>query len=507
MNYYLGIDCGSTMVKAALFDRSGKEVAVRSVKNKLLHPKSGWTEIDMNALWENIVTAIGDVLRFSGVDPKSIACVACCGHGNGLFLADADGNPTRNGIGSSDGRARKYIEDWNRENILEHLRPKTMQAIWPAQPNALLRWLLDNEPETVAKARWLFMCKDFIRFRLTGEAFMELSDMSGTSLIDVGTGDYDDALLDAWGLSVTRRLMPPLRNSGDLCGKITKDVAARTGLVAGTPVAGGMFDIDACGLAVGMVDETQLCLVAGTWGNNQYISKTPVVSPDIFMTSRYSIPGYYLMLEGSASSASNFEWIVTEFFQADGKLLEMKNDKLPNIYSYCVDLASRVGPKESGVIFLPYLYGSPVSLDGKGVLFGLDGRQTRGHVLRAVLEGIIFGHVWHVEKLLKFRPKPDTIRLTGGGTASKFWTQMFADIFQTRVEVPAGSELGCLGAAICAAVAIGDAPSYEIACRDMVKIEQVHEPNRELADIYRKKYERFRKLLDVLAPAWEPLAW
>ena len=501
--FFLGIDCGSTMVKAALFNRNGKEIAVRSAKNKLLHPNSGWTETDMEAVWQNAVDVIREVVRSSGVDPKQIACIACCGHGNGLYLVDENGKPTRNGISSSDGRARKYIEDWNRDNLLETLRPKTMQAIWPAQPNALLRWLIDHEPQSIDTARWLFMCKDFVRFRLTGEAFMERTDMSGTSLIDVGTGEYDDTLLDAWGLSATRRLMPPLRDSAEICGCITPEVAAQTGLVAGTPVAGGMFDIDAAGLAVGMVDETQLCLIAGTWGNNQYVSKTPVVSSDIFMTSRYSIPGYYLMLEGSASSASNLEWIVSEFFQADKQLLE----KSGNIYSYCVDLASQTKAEESGVIFLPYLYASPVSLDGKGVLFGLDGRQTRGHVLRAVLEGIVFGHVWHVEKLLNFRQKPETVRLTGGGTASKFWTQMFADIFQTRVEVPAGTELGCLGAAICAAVAIGEFSSYESACREMVHIDQVHEPDQSLADVYRRKYGRFRQLLDILAPAWEALVW
>ena len=501
--FFLGIYCGSTMVKAALFDRSGKEIAVHSAKNKLLHPHSGWTETDMEAVWNNTVDVIREVVRSSGTDPNQIACIACCGHGNGLYLVDENGRPTRNGISSSDGRARKYIEEWNRDNLLETLRPKTMQAIWPAQPNALLRWLIDNEPQSVDKARWLFMCKDFVRFRLTGKAFMERTDMSGTSLIDVGTGEYDDALLDAWGLSATRRLMPPLCDSAEICGHITPEIAAQTGLAAGTPVAGGMFDIDAAGLAVGMVDETQLCLIAGTWGNNQYVSKTPVVSPDIFMTSRYSIPGYYLMLEGSASSASNLEWIVSEFFQADKQLLGDSS----NIYSYCIDLASQTSPEESGVIFLPYLYASPVSLDGKGVFFGLDGRQTRGHVLRAVLEGIVFGHVWHVEKLLQFRPKPETVRLTGGGTASKFWTQMFADIFQTRVEVPTGTELGCLGAAICAAVATGEFPSYESACRKMVKIGQTHEPDKSLAEVYRRKYERFRQLLDVLAPVWKPLAW
>jgi len=505
MKYLLGIDCGSTMVKAALFDTAGKEIAVsgRKVEHIYLHP--GWTENDMNVLWDGVCEVIHDVIRQSKIDPKEIASVTCTGHGNGLYLVTEDGSPARNGIISSDGRARKYIEEWTRADVLATILPKTMQTLWAAQPNALLRWLIDNEPETMARTKWLFMVKDFVRYRLTGEALMELTDMSGTSLIDVGAADYDDEVLNAWGLLDWKRIMPPLCKSADVCGTITPQAAELTGLAEGTPVAGGMFDIDACGLAVGMTDETRFCMIAGTWGNNQYISKTPIVDRNMFMTSRYSMDDYYLMLEGSATSASNLEWFVSHFFESDRELLTMKGGT-KSIYEYCNDLVAETPPTDTGIVFIPFLYGNPVDLDAKACLFGLDGRHTRSQVMRAVFEGIVFGHRWHADRLMRFRERPATIRLTGGATNSAVWAQMFSDIFQIPVEIPAGSELGCFGAAICGAVAVGIYPSYSEACEKMVRIERRFEPTVELATIYEAKYERYKLLLETLAPIWNRLA-
>jgi L-xylulokinase len=347
-------------------------------------------------------------------------------------------------------------------------------------------------------------CKDYIRLRLTGEVYQELTDISGTSLLNVGTGDYDDRVLEAFGIADQRRLLAPLRRASDLCGHVTPEAAEATGLKAGTPVAGGVFDIDACGLGSGMIDESQLCMIVGTWGNNQFISRTPVVHRDVFMTTCYAIPGYHLVLEGSATSANNLNWLVSEFFQAEQREAAARGQ---SVYDRCNELVAATQPDESGVVFLPFLYGSNVSLDGKGCLFGLDGWQNRGHVLRAVYEGIVFSHNWHLQRLLRFRPRPAQVRLSGGAARSAVWVQMFADILQIPVEVPAGSELGALGAAITAAVAVGRYTSYETACAAMVRVERSCQPDPRRADLYGEKYRRYLRLLELFAPAWSELAW
>jgi len=401
-----------------------------------------------------------------------------------------------------DSRAREYVDKWLEDGVDDAIRPKTMQSLWPAQPNALLAWLRDNEPDVMKQAGWILMCKDYVRFRLTGEIYAELTDMSGTSLMNVGTTKYDPEVLETFGIPQMQNLLPPLKRTEDICGHVTAEAATQTGLKEGTPVAGGMFDIDACGLATGIVDESQLCMIAGTWGNNQYISKTPVVSKDVFMTSCYSIPGYYLMLEGSATSASNLEWFVNEFFEAEKKLSEQQGK---SVYELCNELVEAVKPEDTYLIFLPFLYGSNAGPDAKSCLFGLTGWHNRGHVLRAIYEGIVFGHMTHVDRLLQFRDLPEKICFTGGGARSQVWVQIFADCFQVPVEIPLGTELGALGAAIAASVASGSHAKYADAVKAMVKTARVQQPNPAMKDVYAQKYERYKKVLAAMEPVWKDI--
>jgi L-xylulokinase len=502
--YLLGIDNGSTVAKAAIFSSEGTEIAVSSRKVPLLSPQPGYSEADMEHLWQLTAEAIAEVLRCSGLAASDIAGIACTGHGNGLYLVDGRCRPIRPAIRGADARARKYIDRWLADGVDAAVRPKTMQALWPGQPNALLAWLRDHEPESLQKAVAALSCTDYIRGRLTGELYAELTNMSGTSLLNVGTGQYDPQVLEAFGIGEMQRLLPPLRRPDAVCGSVTREAAEATGLAAGTPVAGGMFDIDACGLASGLIDESQLCMIAGTWGNNQYIAREPVVHPDVFMSTCYALDGYFLMLEGSATSASNLEWFVTELLPAERQLAEPCRF---SVFDLCNRLVGETRPDEAGIVFLPFLYGSNVSLDGKAGFFGLDGWQSRGHVLRAVYEGIIFSHHWHLDRLMQFRSLPQRIRLSGGAARSEVWLQMFADILQIPVEVPAGTELGALGAAIGAAVAVGLHDGYPAACEAMVRIDRCCEPDAALADLYRVKYARYQRLLEVLAPVWSELVW
>lgn len=500
--YLLGIDNGCTISKAAIFTLDGKEVAVVSKRTETLTREPSWSERDIDKIWQETAEAIKEVKQKSGVAAKDIVCVAPTGHGNGLYLVDKQGKPVRNAIMSTDSRARCYIEQWQKEGVDKAVRPKTMQSIWPAQPNALLAWLRDNEPEVLKRAGWVLMCKDYIRFRLTGEIYAELTDMSGTSLMNVGTAQYDPEVLGAFGIGEMGNLLPPIKRTEDICGYVTAEAAGQTGLKEGTPVAGGMFDIDACGLASGIVNESQLCMVAGTWGNNQYISRTPVVGEDVFMTSCYSIPDYYLMLEGSATSASNLEWFVTQFFEAEQNLAKQSGK---SVYELCNELVSATKAEDANIIFLPFLFGSNANPDAKSCFIGLTGWHNRGHVLRAIYEGVVFAHMAYVERLLKFREMPETIRLTGGASQSQIWVQIFADCFQTPVEIPEGTELGALGAAIAASVAVGCYRSYEEAIEAMVRFCRLQQPDPARKSVYATKYERYKKVLAALDPIWKDL--
>ena len=501
-HFLLSIDNGGTVAKSAVFSGDGREMAVAANKTETLFPAPGWSEFDMNQLWSATAAAVREAIAKSGIDPSQIACVACTGHGNGIYLVDEALQPVRNAIFSADSRARGYVERWTAEGIGQSVRPKTMQSLWPGQPNALLAWLREHEPDAYAKTRWVLMCKDFIRLRLTGQPAAELTDMSGTSLMDVGTAQYDPDILDRFGIGDAFEKLPPLRRSAEICGEVTPAAAAETGLIAGTPVAGGLFDVDACALSSALLSDRELGIVLGTWGINQYVSRVPVTSDEVFMTSRYCLPDHYLMIEASPTSAGNLEWVIDQFLRSDVRGAEQRD---ANVYDQVNRLVAATSPGDSPVVFLPFLYGSNSHPDATGTLVGLTSRCDLRHVLRAVYEGVVFAHQVHLERLLKFRSRPDCIRASGGATRSDVWMQILADALQTPVEVPDGSELGALGAAICAAVAIGFYPDYPTACEAMIRIVRTFAPDPQHADAYRAKYERYRRLLAALHPAWPQL--
>jgi L-xylulokinase len=273
-------------------------------------------------------------------------------------------------------------------------------------------------------------------------------------------------------------------------------------LQEGTPVAGGLFDIDACAIATGVTSEDKLCLVAGSWCNNQYISKKPIASKSLFMTSLYCIPGYWLILEGSATSASNLEWFVTEFFAEERKLAEKQGK---SVYDLCNELVASTSPEDAQVVFIPFLYSTNAGADvnAKACFIGLTGWHTRAHVLRAVYEGIVFSHKSHIEKLLAFRTMPKAARIAGGAARSPVWLQIFADVLQIPIEVTTGTELGTLGAAICAGVAAKQFKSFEQAAEGMVQVAQTYIPDPGKKAIYEKKYATYRKTIKTLNALWK----
>jgi L-xylulokinase len=178
-----------------------------------------------------------------------------------------------------------------------------------------------------------------------------------------------------------------------------------------------------------------------------------------------------------------------------------KQDK--SIYDLCNDLVAKTKPEDANIVFLPFLYGSNAGPDAKSCLVGLNGWHNRGHVLRAIYEGVVFAHMTHMDNLKNYREMPKTVRLTGGAARSDTWMQIFADCFQSKVEIPDGTELGALGAAIAAGVAGGCFPDYHKAIESMVRFSKTVIPNADAGDIYQQKYLNYRKVIENLGSAWD----
>jgi L-xylulokinase len=498
-NYFLGIDNGGSVTKAVLFDALGNEIASASAKVPMLRPAPGFTERDMEALWQANVEVIRRAVQEAAIPADRIAGAACSGHGKGLYLWGRDGKPAYNGIVSTDARAWQYPAQWAKDGTAEKVFPKVMQQPLACQPVALWRWFQDRQPEVIARARWVFAVKDYIRFRLTGEAFAEMTDYSGTCLMNLAEARFDREVLQDFGVPEMFDCLPPLRRSTDLCGVVTPETASLTGLVAGTPVAAGMFDIDACAVAMDVTDERNLCVIAGTWGINEYISRRPVLNGSIRMNSLFCLPEYFLIEESSPTSASNNDWFSDLFLDSEKRLAAARG---VGIHTVAEEMAASVGFDEQSILFLPFLYGSNDNPRGKACFIGLESTHTRAQLIRAVLEGIVFSHRVHVERLLANRDRPDAIRLAGGAVNNRTWAQMFADVLGLPVEIIDTRELGALGCAMAASVASGRYADLREAARHMVRVRERLEPDARKKSVYDRKFALFAQAVQALDGLW-----
>jgi L-xylulokinase len=500
--YLLGIDNGLTVAKAAIFDLDGREVAVASRRADAAYPHPGWTECDMGALWRNTAAAIREAIEAAGLPPEAIVGVGCTGHGNGLYALDRQGAPARPGILSLDTRASDVVAGWNARDLHAQAFPATLQSFWPAQPTALLAWLKQHEPKAYAQIGAVLMCKDYVTYCLTGQSSADYSDMSATSLLDVRSRRYSAELLELFGIPEMRSALPPLSYSHELVGQVTAEAAQTTGLRAGTPVACGIFDVSGCALGAGVIAPGQACIVAGTWSINEIVTAEPIVDPRLFMTTIYT-PNLWMTVESSATSATNLEWFAA---QCCGEEQAEAHARGVSVYTICAEKVASLPPSEPVPIFHPFLFGSNVQPSARAGFYGIAGWHTKAHLLRALFEGVAFSHLSHIEKLRASGAQMQAARFTGGGARSEIWTQMFADVLDLPIEVPAGTQVGARGAAICAGIGIGVYNDYADGAARAVTIERRHEPNPAATATYRARYAEYRRLLEAMQEPWERLS-
>ena len=495
MSFLLGIDNGGTMVKAGLYDLSGNVVALSSSEMPSILGLNGEVERDLNQLWAINCQVIKDIISKSGVKSSEIIGISVAGHGNGIYLVDKDGKALGKGIYSTDMRAKNYVARFEKNGVCDRIAAKTMQTLYPGQMAPLLAWLNDNEPENLKKVAWALGCIDYLRYCLTGEVSAEITNMSASSLLNQETQNYDDYILAEMGISDCRSILPVLKQSCQITGHVNSKAALETGLSEGTPVAGGMIDITACAIATGITDESRLCLVAGTWSINEFISRRPLFAKGLLLTSVYCIEDYYMITDGSMTSANNLEWFLKAFFEK-GKEKEL-------YYEAAENLLRSTEPEDSEIVFLPFLYGTNADADAKSCFIGIDGRHSKAHMIRAVYEGVVFSHRMHIEKLLELRSEmPLAIRMAGGVTKSEIWSQMFADIIQLPIEISSSTELGTKGAAMCAGVSVDVFADLEDAAKVFSKVIKTYEPNLKKRKIYDQKYKRYKQVIKTLSPLW-----
>ena len=493
--YLIGIDNGGSEIKCAVFTLDGRELSVASRRLPIEVPQPGWSERDSLEVWQKNAETISEALDRADINGADIAGVGLTGYGNGFCLVDETGTPTYKAIVSTDERADDICTEFATNGVERAIYPLTCQSTWAAQPIALLAWFKRNKPEALEASRWVLGIKDWIRYKLTGEFTTEITEASSTCLCNLHTRQFDPAIFRAAGIDDCFDLMPRIIGSTECGGYVTAEAAEATGLAEGTPVVGGFFDIDACEFASGVADTETLCLIAGTWSINERLATTANTDYDQnknTVTLGYR-PGYFNVEESWPTSASNFDWFVTNFLAAD-----RPSAPRSRIYEECNKAVGALNPADSQVIFVPYLYGASYPSGADACFLGLTSYTTRDHMILAIYEGVCFSTLWNVHQLVGNDLAGRRVRLSGGVSKSHEWTQIMADVLGVPVETLANTELGCQGAAMAAGVAVGAYADYDDAIARSVRVGEIVEPRPEHVDLYRQKFAAYERALEAL---------
>lgn len=492
--YLLGLDAGNTVIKAVLFDLDGRQLAMHAIDGHSHSPRPGHVERDLNELWRNAREAISACIASAGIDPRAIAAIGCAGHGNGLYAVDADGQPVL-GIQSLDTRAASLAAELD-ARVGDGLHALCLQRPWPSQTPTLLAWVKANAAEAYAKAATVMLCKDFITLRLTGERVSDISDMSGAGFVRMPEAVYDQDLLALYGLDDAFDKLPRLLDPAAIAGHVTQAAAEQTGLHPGTPVIAGYFDVVSSAMGAGVVGAGEASIIAGTWSINQVFSNKPVKDPNVFMVARFG-PERYVNIESSATSAANLEWYVRELVE--------RGQHHDDPFGFCNDAIATTRPAADDPLFHPFLYGSRLGADHRAGFYGLAGWHKEGHLLRALFEGVMFEHRRHIGVLKQAGVTFDRAVLSGGGSRSPHWPQIFADGLGVEITVPEARETGALGAAIGAGVAVGLFADYEAGIAAMTRAKITCQPDADMAKHYDRRYRLFERLSQALGPIWQDL--
>jgi xylulokinase len=506
METLLGIDLGTTGVKAALFAaEDGQELANALVNYPLYHPHPGWAEQNPADWWQATATAIRTCVssaRQSGVQPSDVKGIGLSGQMHGVVLLDQAHQVLRPCIIWADQRSevqsRWITEQVGASRLIEYVSNPALTGF--SAPKLL--WVRDNEPEIFAQTRTVLLPKDYIRYLLTGIAAMEISDAAGTCLLDVKQGVWSQEVFKA--IKLDPALFPAIIPANAIGGTITAEAAAATGLPVGTPVAGGGAD-NACGaVGNGIVSPGFVLVSVGTSGIVLAHAASPQVDtsgpiPRIH-TFNHAVPNAWYLMGVTQAAGLSLRWVRDNI-----GLPERALERWTGIdaYEHLTREAAGVPAGSEGLIFLPYLQGERtphLDANARGGWIGLAASHDRRHLIRSVMEGVAFSLKDCFAIIREQGLQLNQVRATGGGARSPFWRQIIADVLDIELVTTNATEGPAFGAALLAGVASGIYHSVQTACNQTIHIVERTEPQSATTLTYAQTYETYKALYPALKP-------
>ncbi len=497
MALLIGIDVGTGGVKTVAVNESGGILARSFREYPLSQPRPGWTEQNPEDWWQATVQSLADIAGQLGSKVQEVKGIGLSGQMHSSVFLDAERQVIRPALLWNDGRTApqcRWITDQvGREELIRHTSNPALEGFTAPK----IVWLMQNEPENYRRLRWVLLPKDYVRMRLTGEIYTELSDAAGTLLLDVAKRKWSLPVMEKLGIDP--QIMPEVKESSDCCGYLLKDVADATGLPAGIAIAGGGAD-NACGaVGTGIVRSGRALSSIGTSGVVLVQTDTPQTDPEAKVhTFNHGVPNRWYNMGVSLSAGLSLKWFRDNLGQ-----LEAQMESLSGIdaYNLLTAQAENVPAGSEGLIFLPYLTGERTphaDANARGVFCGITPRHTKGHLVRAVLEGVVFALRDSLEIIKGMGTEVPEIRAIGGGAKSPLWRQMQADVMNVRIATLNVDEGPAFGAALLAGVAAGVHASVAEAAEAAISTVSVTEPNPKTVEIYEQYYREYQALYPAL---------
>ncbi len=495
MAYLLGIDVSTTATKALVIDERGAVAATASDEYEFFTPRPLWAEQNPHDWWRACINVVRRVLE--QVPASEIAGIGLTGQMHGLVLLDADGDVLRPCIMWNDQRtAKQCAEITERAGGASSLLQLIGNPVLPGFTAPKILWVRENEPEVYARAAHVLLPKDYLRYKLTSAYATEMSDASGTALLDVAQRAWSDDLLKA--INLPRAWLPAVHESPVVSAKISAQAALETGLLQGTPVVGGGGDQAAQAVGTGIIRQGIVSATLGTSGVVFASSDSYRLEPNgLLHAFCHAVPGKWHLMGVMLSAAGSFRWFRDAFGAVERERARLENR---DVYDILTAQAARVAAGSEGLIFLPYLSGERTPYPdphARGTFFGITLRHGKEHFVRAVLEGVAYGLCDSLELMRALGLDISQVRASGGGARSPLWRQILADVFDSEIALVNITEGAAFGAALLAGVGAGVYANVEAACAATIVVTDAVKPGPAVS-VYGDYYQVYRKLYPAL---------
>ena len=498
--YFIGIDSGTSGIKAVLFHENGSLIDKESFPLTGIFPEENMYEEDPKEIWTKGKSAIKSIVERN--QDKNIIGIGITAQGDGLWMFDKEMEPVRNGCCFCDGRAGDIVDRWVEDKTCDKLFELTGTRIFSGNQNGIVKWMEENALEDLEKSEYLLHLKDYLFYKLTGKITTDATDQS-LIFLNQNTREYLPEAFEVCGLERWQSKYAPVLSAKENAFKLLPELAKELGLTSNVLVTSGPMDVSACALGSGVIECGECCSIMGTAALHEMVLDKPLQDQiKAGMTVTHVMEERWLRLMASLAGTPNLEWMLNTI----GGQIKIDAEKANmNVYSYMEKMIQDVPIGANGILYHPYLLAGGerapfTDSKARASYTGISVRHTLADIVRATYEGVAYAML----DCYNHMPlKVKKLTVCGGGANSAVWCQMFADAVGTPIITIKGEELGAKGVVLNNAVIQGVYASYKEAVEATVEIDKTYEPDMKKHEEYMKVYELYKMTYTSIRPTWK----